>query len=173
MFGLFNTKKINAVTGLTNQCVGGQSVLFKIFSNAFRSEQGEIRKIELTYFSLSLLVYIFLRMSNLEKKEDILDEVSSFVLNKSLPSCGEGLSKNQAIGEYHNRYREYNELLRPFFRKDGNINEDACTQLFMHLYEVVMRKSAQGSMVMLLASQPLFEQYVLDNIDFVKTKFKN
>ena len=171
MFGFGKKKRSNTVESLTNQCIGGQSVLYRYFVEALKVHQNEIRKIELTYFSLAALTYVFLRMAKLENKENIIDESCMAVFEKSLPNCGEALRKDQLISEYQNRYKEYDALLRHFFKKPGEVNSEACTSLLMHFYEKTMDKSAKDSMIQILMATPLIEQYILDNIDFIKTKF--
>lgn len=167
MFGFGKPKKAKASEALMNQGIGGQSVLYNLFVKALKVPPDRIRKIELTYFSLSVLTYIFLRFYKGSEKEQILDAAALSIIEASIPNCEEKLSTNQAVTEYQQRYKEYNVLLSPLFSKtdiDPNIT------LLMHFYEHVMQNSAKGAMLKITAASTLIQQYVVDNIDFVKNK---
>jgi hypothetical protein len=167
MFGLGKSKNLKVIESLKNQGIGGQSVMYKLFIKALNVPDEKIRKIELTYFSLSVLTYVFLRTYDGTEKERVIDEASISIINASIPNCGEVISKNQAITEYQRRYQEYDVLLRPLF---SNKDVDPSTTLLMHFYEQVVQGSAKGAMIKIAAASSLVHQYVVDNIDFVKQK---
>ena len=169
MFGFGKEKKKKAVEALKKQGIGGQSVMYRLFIKALKVPPDRVRKIELTYFSLSVLSYIFLRFYQGSEKEQILDEVALSIIEASVPSCGEKISIDQAVAEYQQRYKEYGVLLRPLFSKTDvgpNIT------LLMYFYERVIQASAKGSMIRIAAASSLISQYVLDNIDFVKNEMQ-
>jgi hypothetical protein len=117
MFGFGKPKKSKVVEALKKQGIGGQSVMYSLFIKALKVPTDRVRKIELTYFSLSVLTYVFPRVYKGPEKEDIIDDVSLSIINASIPNYGEEISKNQAITEYQQRYQEYDALLRPLFSK--------------------------------------------------------
>lgn len=167
MFGFGKPKKSKVVEALKNQGIGGQSVMYSLFIKALKVPSDRVRKIELTYFSLSVLTHVFLRFYKGSDKEGIIDDVTSSIINASIPNCGEELSKNQAITEYQQRYQEYDALLRPLFSKtdvDPNIT------LLMCFYERLVQGSAEGAMIQITAASSVINQYVVDNIDFVKNE---
>ena len=167
MFGFGKSKNSKIVEALKNQGVGGQSVMYKLFIKALDVPDEKIRKIELTYFSLSVLTYVFLRAYDGSEKEKIIDEAAISIIKASIPNCGEIISESQVITEYQRRYQEYDVLLRPLFSKS---DVDPSTTLLMHFYEQVVNDSAKGVMLQIAAASSLIHQYVIDNIDFVKQK---
>lgn len=152
---------------LSNQTIGGQSVLSRLFKEALKEDAKEISKIELTYFALSTTGYFYLRLNNSENKEDIFDEVSLNVLQKSLPYSSKVISIEEAIREFQKRYSEYDELIQLVFKKD-NIDSHACTTLLMHIYACVMGKSEREKMIEITLASPLIGQYLVDHVDFIK-----
>ena len=166
MFGFGKSKTKNAVEALKNQGIGGQSVLYSLFVKALKVPPERLRKIELTYFSLSVLTYVFLRFYKGSKKEQVLGEAALSIIKASIPSCDVSISMNQAVTEYQQRYREYDAFLRPLFT---NTDPDPNITLLMHFYERVTQNSARGTMIKIAAASPLINQYVVDNINFVKT----
>lgn len=167
MFGFGKSKNSKVIEAFKSQCIGGQSVMYKIFIKALSVPDEKIRKIELTYFSLSVLTYVFLRTYNGSEKERVIDEAAISIIKASIPNCGEVISENQAVTEYQRRYQEYGALLRPLLSKR---DIDPSTTLLMHFYEKVVNGSAKGVMIQIAATSSLIHQYVIDNIEFVKQK---
>lgn len=169
MFGFGKRKKANTAEALKNQGIGGQSVMYSLFIKALKVPPEKVRKIELTYFSLSVLTYVFLRFYQSTSKEQILDDAALSIIEASIPNCGETISINQAVDEYQQRYKEYDALLTPLFSKtdvDPNIT------LLMHFFERVIQDSAKDAMIQIAAASPIINQYVVDNIDFVKNEMQ-
>ena len=167
MFGFGKRKRMKIVEALTNQGIGGQSVLYKLFIKGLNMSPDKMRKIELTYFSISILTFVFLRFYKGEEKEQLIDDVSLSIINTSIKNCGEEILKSQAVSEYKERYKEYDTLLRSLFSEtdiDSNIT------LLMHLYECVSKSSAKDAMLNIANAAHLINQYVIDNIDFVKNE---
>jgi len=169
--GLFgNNKKVNTVDALVNQIIGGQSVMYRLFTQSLKIDPKEIRKIELTYFGLAVMTRIFLQISNLSNKEQTLDKVTLSVIEKSIQNCDETISLKQAVDETRNRFIEYDALLRPLF---SNNDKDSATTLLMHFYECVKKDIPKGAippMTLITISSPLIQQFILDHIDFIKAK---
>jgi len=142
MFGIFGNNRSKTTKFLVNQAIGGQSVLYRLFRDVLECEDKKIRLVELTYFALAVLAYIYLRLVKEKDRETILDDATREVLNSTLPHCREVLSFSAAVAEYRRRYSEYDRLLQQIFTKDG-LDDHACITLVMHLYECTTQKSAQ------------------------------
>ena len=169
MFGFGKPKKAKAIEALKNQGIGGQSVMYSLFIKALKVPTDRVRKIELTYFSLSILTYVFLRFYKGSEKEQIIDDAALSIIEASIPNCGEKISINQAVTEYQQRYREYDALLRPLLSKtDVNPN----ITLLIYFYERVVKDSAKGAMIQIVAASSIINQYVVDNINFVKNEMQ-
>lgn len=50
MFDLFKRNEPDVAEALTNQTIGGQSVLYRLFREAIGCEDSTIRRLELTYW---------------------------------------------------------------------------------------------------------------------------
>ena len=170
MFGLWKRKPTQDITTtLANQAVGAQSVLYRLMTETLQAPPNSIRKLELTYFALSVLSYAFLRLAQTENKEETLDQAVLSVLRRSLPHCGEQMAESQIVSEYQQRYSEYDALLRPVFAH-SDIDPHSCTTLLMHLYECAMQRSARRAMLTITMASPLIVQFLADHIDFIKKK---
>lgn len=170
MFKFFKKKKEqNILELLSNQAIGGQSILLKIFKEVLGEKENNIKKTELTYFALSTLGYFYLRLVKTDKKEDMLDQVSLIVLQKSISYSKENISIKEAIREYQKRYEEYDKLIQLVFEKEA-INSHACTTLLMYVYECATQKSAKDKMIKITVSSSLIAQYLVDHVEFIKQK---
>lgn len=150
------------------QAQGGQSVLFRVFTQALSAEASAIRKLELSYFALSVLRYVFLRLGTGNHKERVIDGVAHLLIRKSLPSSGEQLTEGEAICEYRAAYSEYDALLRP--AEDRGFDSHSCTTLLMHAYERVMARSAEDAMLSISVAASLITQFIADHSEFVETR---
>lgn len=162
MFGFGKSKTTKIIETLTSYAVSGQSFMYKLFIQALEVPADKIRKIELTYFTLSVLTYVFLRFHQNPDKEQILDDVALSVIKTSIPNCDEEISLNQAINEYQERYKVYNAFLRPLL---SDTNGNPGFVLSARLFYCVTQDKSNG---MVLAATPVITEYILDQIDFVK-----
>ena len=156
---------------LSNQAIGGQSILFRIFKKVIKEDENNINKIELTFFALSTLSYFYLHLVKSDDKEDILDQISLIVLQKSIPYSKENISTKSTIQEYQKRFTEYDKLIQLAFNKK-TIDSHACTTLLMHVYECTTEKPAKDKMIEITSASSLVAQYLLDHIDFIEHKVK-
>ena len=162
MFGFGKSKTTKIIETLVSYAVSGQSFMYKLFIQALEVPADKIRKIELTYFTLSVLTYVFLRFHQSPDKEQILDDVALSVIKASIPNCDEEISLNQAVNEYQERYKVYDAFLRPLLSgTDGNPKFVLSARLF---YCVTRDKPTET----LLAASHLIAEYILDHIDFIK-----
>ena len=170
MFNFFKKEKTqDTIKLLSDQAIGGQSVLFKIFKEVMEEGEDNIKKTELSYFALSVLGYFYLRLAKTDKKEELLDQASLIVLQKSISYSKENISIKEAIREYQKRYKEYDKLIQLVFEKE-TINSHACKSLLMHIYECATQKSVEDKMIKITASSSLIAQYLIDHIEFIKQK---
>ena len=158
------------VTALVNQAIGGQSVMYRMFKEALRCDDTEIRRIELTYFAAAVMTYVFLRFGQNPNKEKILDDFTRMILEKSLPSSREQLTFGAAVKEYQQRFPEYGGLIDLLFTPDKSTSGDPAASLMMHAFQSVTGRTARGHMILITAASGLIQQFVIDHIDFVKEK---
>lgn len=168
MFEFLKPRKVSHPYALTNQTIGGQSVLYRLFIQTLGVEDGRIRKLELTYFAASVTTFVYLHLSNSSAKEKILDDFSHAILQKSIPSSQESISLDAAIAEYQQRYAEYSALLPAVF--DSADGTDPGVTLLIHLFNSVTAASVRVPMLQVALAAPLIIQYVADHVDFVRTK---
>ena len=164
---LKNSNNKQIVDVFVNQAVGGQSMLRSIFHKVLKVSSDKMINKELTYFTLSALFYVYLRLDKSKDKEIISDDVALAVLSKSLPYFGEDISIKQSIMEYQKRYREYDALMQLIFKEEGP-DGDSCISLSIHVYESVMNESAMGSNILISPFSSMITQYIVDMVEFVK-----
>jgi len=64
MFDFFKRKRLDVADALTNQTIGGQSILYRLFREAIGCEDSTIRRLEITYFAAAVMTYVYLRLLN-------------------------------------------------------------------------------------------------------------
>lgn len=170
MFNFFHKNQDRDIGLLIDQSIGGQSAVFRFLQDTLKVPEEKIKKKELTYFALAALSYVYLRLSKLKNKEDLLDRASLQVLQKSIPYCGEDISIKQVAMEYRERYKDYDKLINLLFKEDGGIDSDSCTTLLMYMYQKITLDSIEGKMIAITIASPLMAQYIIDNVDFVNKK---
>ena len=170
MFDFFKRKEPDVADALTNQALGGQSFLYRLFREAIGCEDSNIRKLELTYFTAAVLTYVYLRFGTQDNRDEILDRFTQNILTKSIPSSKETISFRDVVKEYQGRYAEYNSMLPLLFDSNDSSSVNPAATLLMHSFECVTEVSARGRMIEIVAASGLIHQFVIDNIDFVKNK---
>lgn len=170
MFGFFKRKEQDIAGALTNQTIGGQSVLYRMFREALECDDSSIHRMELTYFAASIMTYVYLRFGKQSDKEDVLDAFTRKILTKSIPSSGKNISFGESVSAYQSRFAEYNALLPLLFSPEESDSGSPATTLLMHAFECTTKKSARGHMIHIVAASGLIQEFVLDHIDFVKQK---
>jgi hypothetical protein len=169
MFNFFKRNEPDIADALTNQTIGGQSVLYWLFREAIGCEDSTIRRLELTYFAATVTTFVYLRFGKQSNREEILDAFTRDILTKSIPSSRENISFNEAVKEYQGCFAEYNTMLVVFSPSQSSSGNPAAT-LLMHAFECITRSSARGHMIQIVAASGLIQEFVLDHIDFVKEK---
>lgn len=170
MFDFFKRKEPDVADALTNQAIGGQSVLYRLFREAINCEDSTIRRLELTYFAAAIMTYVYLRFGKQPKRDEILDSFTRNILMKSIPSSKEKISFSEAAKEYQSRYAEYSGLLNLLFNPSESSSGNPAATLLMHAVGCVTQSSVRVHMIHIVAASGLIQEFVLDNIDFVKEK---
>jgi hypothetical protein len=167
MFGFGKQKKTKAVKALIDQCLGGQSQIYRIFIETLKVPPDKVKKIELTYFSLSVLTFFFLRISKDSDKVQIINDVASCILTLSIPGCGEEISREKAVADYNQRYNQYGTILASLLSEP---HADWNLTLLMQLYNCVYQDNPGGVIKGLTAASSMIIQYFEDDADFIKNK---
>lgn len=154
---------------LCQQAMGGQSMLLRLFQETSGCSHGRIRRLELTYFELTLLTYVYLRLRKESDKEKIIDEAARRTLQSCLPYCGEDISYKESVGEYQRRYCEYTQLLNSVFHGNEPLDVDACVQVMLHLYECTTSASARGSLIPIMGAGGILVGLIADHLEFVSS----
>jgi hypothetical protein len=167
-FSISSSQKMDAADALTCQTVGGQSVLYRLFRETIDCEHAAIRRIELTYLAAAITTFVYLRYGQEIGREEVLDDFTYNILNKSIPSSGEMVSLEAVVQEYQGRFAEYNAMLPSLFNPSGSTSGNPSATLLMHAYECVTRSSARERMIHIVAASGLIELFFFEHVDFVK-----
>lgn len=163
--------KADQIKALTNQVIGGQSLMYRVFREGLKCEDSEISKIELTYFSASVMTVVYLSLSNRRDTKQILDAFTQNIIRQSLPSSKAQLTFSDAVIQYRRRYQEYASLLGLFFEPNKTSSANPEITLLMHFFEKTTSTQARGHMSQIVAASGLIHQYVMDHVCFMKEKF--
>ena len=194
----FKKKLPTDIEPIINQIIGGQSVIFRMCKEILKLLEDDIRKIDITYFCLSVVSHSYLNsVINTEWKDFaklVLDKVTVNVLRKSITSCGEKISLKEAEEEYIKKYNEYSELIEPYFedkymgivgyrrnsdnprmkRDENNISN--LKELALIFYNSVNKNAKKESippMLLISGTVALFSTYIDDNFAFCNTLLNN
>jgi len=169
MFNFFKRKEPDIADALTNQTIGGQSVLYRLFRE-IGCEDSTIHRLELTYFAATVTTFVYLRFGKQLNREEILDDFTRNILTRSIPSSRENISFNEAVKKYQGRFAEYNTMLPLLFSPSQSSSGNPAATLLMHAFECITQSSARRHMVQIIAASGLLQEFALDHIDFVKEK---
>lgn len=153
---------------LTNQTIGGQSLMYRLFREALGCEDSSIWVLELTYFAASVTSYVYLRFGKERNRDQILDRFAKSILENSIPASREQITFGAAVSQYQKRYAEYERLLSHLFSPNEPISGNSTITLMLHVFECVTRLSARGNMIEIAGASSLLAEFVLDHVDFVK-----
>ena len=170
MFGLFKRSSPDIAEALTNQTIGGQSVIYRLFRETLAGEDSAIRRLELTYFASSVTSFTYLSFGKQPNREEILDDFAQRILKKSIPSSGEQLPFAAVVTEYQRRHAEYGQLLALLFDPQPSTSGNPATTLLLHAFECVTGASARTHMLQITVASRAIPQFVADHVDFVKKK---
>jgi hypothetical protein len=156
------------VCALTNQVIGGQSVIYRLFREALGCEDRAIRRLELTYFACGVMTSFYLRLGKEADGEELLDRATLSILKKSIPESGEQISLGETVREFQIRYAEYDRLLSLVVERARSKAGSAEITLLLHLFECVTKSSARGKMLQIVAASALIGQFVIDHVEFIE-----
>ncbi len=169
MFDFLKSKDSDIIEALTNQTIGGQAYLAKVFKDCFGLEPSKLRRLELYYFATSVMTYVYLRTGKQSNREEILDKYTRKVLEKGLFATNEDIRFSAVIKEYQDRYHDYSSFINMIFNSKSGDENFACT-LLTHAFEYITQSSASDDMIHILAATGIVHEYILDHLDFVKEK---
>lgn len=135
-----------------------------------RCEDAVIRRLELTYFAAAVTSFTYLRFGKQSNREELLDRFTRNILERSIPSSQEQISLGTAISEYQQRHAEYGKLLTLLFDPKRATSGNPATTLLLHVFECVTGTSAQTHMVQIAVASSSVAQFVVDHVDFTKTR---
>jgi len=164
-------KKEEKIELLVNQIIGGQSMLFQIFTQVLRIPDEKIKRKELTYFSLSLLSFLYSKIVDSDSDDEVLEMVSIIIFEKILSTDDPELLLD-TYEDYEVRYAdEYEKFYTSIFENVDTMDGGFYTTLLMRIYEHVTDESAENNIIKITASSSLINQYIEDNIEFIKKNF--
>ena len=116
------------------------------------------------------MIYVYLRLGKQSNRDEILDDFTRSILLKSIPSSRENISFNEAVSQYQRRFAEYNSMMNLLFNPGDSSSGNPAATLLMHAFECITNSSARSHMIQIVAASGLVQQFIVDNIDFVKEK---
>jgi hypothetical protein len=167
--GLFGSSKKATIQKLTNQTVGGQSVLYRYFQNSLGYEDKSIRLLELTYFASCVMTWAYLTVGKDKNRDEILDQYTRNVLEKSIPHSQEIIPMNTIIKEYRERYVEYGPLIGALFAEpDASKSTSPEILLLLHLCQSATGSNYENPTLPSMLSSSFLTTFVSDHIDLVQ-----
>ena len=169
MFGLLKKNPPQDIsTRLVNQAIGGQSVMYRFFREGLACEESSIRKIELSYFAMSVLSIAYLAVSRDLRRTETLDAFTQQMLRRAMKANASTEPYEAIVAKYQARFGEYQALLHALLDPKTPKTADAAVTLLMHAYEQVTASSAAPHMIHIMAGGKIALQFVTDNLDFVR-----
>jgi len=151
-----------------NQAIGGQSLLYRFFRESLGCDDSSIRKIELSYFAMSVLSTAYLVASRDPRRTETLDIFSQRLLQRALKATSATQSYGAVVATYQSRFGEYQSLLRSVLDRNAPKTPDPAVTLLIHAYERVTDSSAASSMVHIMVGGKIARQFVADQLAFVR-----
>lgn len=170
MFSIFKKKVSDIPEALSNQTIGGQSVLYRLFLEALDCNNLNIRKLEITYFAASIMTFSYLRFGKQPNRNEILDQYTHKFLTKCIASLKEDLSFDEVVKEYQSRFSEYSSMLPLLLAPEKSATKNPSATLLLHAFECVTQSSARDKMPQIVAASGFIDEFLLDHIDFIKVK---
>lgn len=169
MFGLFKKREPQDLpTRLVNQAIGGQSVMYRFFREGLGCVDSSIRKLELSYFAMSVLSVSYLAVSRDPRRTETLNAFTKQMLQRALKATASTESYETVEGTYQGRFGEYQALLRAILDPHTPKSADPAVTLLMHAYEQITASSAEPKMTLIMVGGKTTRQFVADNLDFVR-----
>lgn len=168
-WGRSNEEPLPDIVGaLTNQTIGGQSLIYRLFRESLGCEDSSIWVLELTYFAASVTSYVYLRFGKERNRDQILDRFAKSILEKSIPASREPITFGAAVSQYQKRYAEYEGLLSLLFSPNESTSGNPATTLMLHVFECVTRLNARGHMIKIVHVSSIIDQFIIDHVEFIR-----
>ena len=175
MFKFFQKKdKQYFAEALINKAIEMQSEFYHLLKHEkiFNLDDSNIDRLEITYFSSSIIGYLYFRFgkNQYKDKSDIIDSTSELIIKKCLNFSKNKISYKEAILEYRDRWTAYGDLMNMVFEPSKSTSGNPSITLLMIAFQNITKLSAKGNMVMLSASSKLLNDLITENIEFIKDK---
>lgn len=152
MFNFFKRKEVDLSEAMTNQTIGGQSVLYKLFRDGIGCEDSSIRRLELTYLATAVTTFAYLLVGKNPNPREVLDSFTQNILSRSIPASGESISFSAAVEEYQGRYAEYNTMLPLLLNSSQSTTGNPAVTVLLHAVECITQSSARDRMLAIMAA---------------------
>lgn len=166
------SEKEHIINCLSEQAIGIQAIVNRFLVEVIKIDANQIQKIELAYFSLTILLDTALRRVAKSDLENILDSTSLIVIKKSLSQSGANYSLKEAVATYQKRFNEYQILIKLCYGEKESSSGNPFATLLMHLVEQVTRQSAAHSMIEIVAASGFIVEIFEDEIEFIREIFE-
>ncbi len=163
MFGFGATSTKALTKKISDQMVGFQSVMFRLSSEKLGIPSAHINKLEVTFFSMSIVALCVLHFSRHKNKEKALEAAYTNVLSSSLPSSGSTLPMNSVISEFQTRFKQYQHGFNAMIEREIQDPE-----ILLGTFYIDFVSGNTASRAPYITVSILFSQGVTDNIDFAK-----
>lgn len=160
-FGEPSVKKLTRK--LSNQMIGFQSLMYRLCYENLGIKKDNISRIEITYFSMTIVILSALYLSKRKNKMAAVDEAQINVLKSSLPHSGGNMTLNDAVSQYQERFDQYRVLFDTIVRGQSQGGEIELAIMFVD-------KASQGTAgrPSFIGAHQIFAQVIDDNLDFAK-----
>lgn len=155
---------------LLKQTVGGRSVLSRFFEEILEERPEDLRSIELTYFALSVTTIFYLQFGKQDNKKELLDDVITTVLSKSIAETNGNLDIETAHQEFEGRLAEYGALITSLLQDNGNQNP--IVELLITFYESATQQSAADKAFRTGKATKVLSKYIIDNIKLAQNELR-
>jgi len=163
-----SSEELKAIKILSDQAIGAQSILYRTFQEKLNADKNKINKIELTYFSLSIIYLALLRYRCDLDKAKISSSVFLLVLEESIKLSRPPISIEDAWSVLIKRIKEYEVMMRDIGKSDENRPPGGIeTTIMLHLFELSVRHLGTPPMLSIVGVSFLVEGILLDTIDLL------
>ena len=137
--------------------------MFRLSHEQLGISERDICKIEITFYSMSLVSLSVLFLSEYKNKSEAVEHAQLDVLKASLPSSGSELSFDAAVSQYQTRFFQYKKVFEGIVNRNMKEPEIVLATLFTN--NVSNGKSSSSDY---FTAHTIFAQGVDDNLDFAK-----
>lgn len=143
--------------------------MYRFFREGLNCDAPSMRKIELTYFAMSVLTVAFLAAGQHPDPRGVLDSFNRRMLERAMAATKSTENFQTVASNYRRRFSEYQTLLRSVLDPSQLSTPDPGIALLVHLYECVTGFSASAQMGILLKGSGIVMQFIADHFEFVRS----